>query len=66
MINTPKDKGMNEAINRLKEKVAAEVEQHKGEDVSLEDLEDVSGGWTITYSTDPAQTDKTGASVGEG
>jgi hypothetical protein len=50
MAETP-DKGIGEAINRQKEIVAKEVEQHKVEDV---DLEDVSGGWTITYTTDPA------------
>jgi hypothetical protein len=49
MAETP-DRGIGEAINRQKEIVAKEVEQHKVEDV---DLEDVSGGWTITYTTDP-------------
>jgi hypothetical protein len=48
MAETP-----NEAVNRLKEIVAQEVEQHKPEDV---DLEDVSGGWTISYTTDPPPT----------
>ena len=48
-----KDK-VNEAVARLKDVVGQEVEQHANEDVNLEDLEDVSGGWTITYSTDPA------------
>jgi hypothetical protein len=45
MAETP-----NEAVNRLKEIVAEEVDQHKAEDV---DLEDVSGGWSISYTTDP-------------
>jgi len=47
------DKAVAAAVARQKELVAQEVEQHKDEDV---DLEDVSGGWTITYSTDPAPT----------
>lgn len=54
MANTPSDKGMDEALTRMKEKVAQEVERHKAEDVSLEDLEDVSGGWKITYDTSPS------------
>jgi len=54
MANTPNDK-MDEALARLKEKVAQEVEQHKSEDVTLEDLEDVSGGWKITYDTSPSE-----------
>jgi len=49
-----KDKGIDKsvaaALARQKEMVAKEVEQHKDEDV---DLEDVSGGWTISYTTDP-------------
>ena len=49
-----KDK-INEVVGRLKDKVAQEVETHAGEDVELTDLEDVSGGWHITYSTDPVQ-----------
>jgi hypothetical protein len=53
MAETPKDKGLDEAFARMKEKVAQEVEQHKAEDVDLEDLEDVSGGWKISYETDP-------------
>lgn len=52
-----KDKGIDKtvaaAVARQKEMVAQEVEQHMDEDV---DLEDVSGGWTITYSTDPTPT----------
>jgi hypothetical protein len=55
-----KDKAMDAAmaaVARQREKVAQEVEQHANEDVDLEDLEDVSGGWTITtYGTDPAPT----------
>jgi hypothetical protein len=50
MAETP-DKGVGETVKRLKEIVAQEVDEHKAEDV---DLEDVSGGWTITYVTDPA------------
>ena len=50
MAETPMDKAIREAINQQKEKVAREVGQHKDEDV---DLEDVSGGWTISYTTDP-------------
>lgn len=57
MADTPKDKGLDEAFARMQEKVAQEVEQHKAEDVNLEDLEDVSGGWEITYKTDPATKD---------
>ena len=53
MADTPKDKALDEALAHMKEKVAQEVAQHKDEDVSLEDLEDVSGGWKITYDTDP-------------
>ena len=52
MAETPKDKAIDEAINQQNEKVAKEVDQHKAEDV---DLEDVSGGWTISYTTDPVQ-----------
>lgn len=48
MAETP-----DEAVNRMKEIVAKEVDQHKDEDV---DLEDVSGGWTISYTTDPPPT----------
>jgi hypothetical protein len=50
MAETP-----NEAVNRLKKIVAEEVDQHKVEDV---DLEDVSGGvvWSISYTTDPPPT----------
>lgn len=48
MAETP-----NEAVDRLKKIVAEEVDQHKTEDV---DLEDVSGGWTISYTTDPPPT----------
>jgi len=47
-----KDK-VNEVVARLKDVVAKEVDQHAGEDINLVDLEDVSGGWQITYSTDP-------------
>lgn len=53
MADPTKDTGIEEAISaitRQREMVAQEVEQHKDEDV---DLEDVSGGWTITYTTDP-------------
>ncbi len=46
MAETP-----DEAVDRLKEIVAEEVEEHKAEDV---DLEDVSGGWSVSYTTDPA------------
>ena len=56
MANTPKDKGLDEAFALMKERVAQEVEKHKDEDVALEDLENVSGGWEITYKTTPAQT----------
>jgi hypothetical protein len=49
-----KDK-VNEVVARLKDVVAKEVDQHANEDINLVDLEDVSGGWQITYSTDPAQ-----------
>jgi hypothetical protein len=49
MAETP-GKGIDEAIKRQKEMVAKEVDQHKDEDV---DLEDVSGGWSISYTTDP-------------
>lgn len=55
MADTPKDKGLDEAFARMKEKVAQEVEKHKDEDVSLEDLENVSGGWKITYDTSPTK-----------
>jgi len=52
-----KDKGIDQAVAaavaRQKEMVAQEVELHKDEDV---DLEDVSGGWTISYTTDPTPT----------
>jgi len=54
MSDTPKDKGLDEAFARMKEKVAQEVEQHKDEEVDLGDLEGVSGGeaaWKITYET---------------
>ena len=44
---------VNEVVARLKDVVAQEVEQHADEDINLVDLEDVSGGWQITYSTDP-------------
>jgi hypothetical protein len=53
MADTPMGKGIGEVFAHMKEKVAQEVEQHKDEEVDLEDLEDVSGGWTITYGTDP-------------
>jgi hypothetical protein len=46
MAETP-----DEAVNRLKKIVDEEVDQHKDEDV---DLEDVSGGWSISYTTDPS------------
>jgi hypothetical protein len=49
-----KDK-VNEVVARLKDTVAQEVETHAGEDMQLTDLEDVSGGWHITYSTDPVE-----------
>jgi len=58
MADTSKDKGLDEAFKLMKEKVAQEVEKHKDEDVSLEDLENVSGGWEITYKTTPAQTEQ--------
>jgi len=58
MADTPKDKGLDEVFAIMKEKVAQEVENHKDEDVSLEDLENVSGGWEITYKTTPAQVDQ--------
>jgi hypothetical protein len=55
-----KDMGVGEAVNRVKDLIAREVEQHKDEEVNLEELEDVSGGWTIsTYHTDPSSTDPT-------
>jgi len=47
------DKSRDAAISRQQEKVAQEVEQHKDENVDLGDLEDVAGGWTISYTTDP-------------
>jgi hypothetical protein len=50
-----KDQGIGETINRVKDLITQEVEQHKDEDVDLDDLEDVSGGWKIYY-TDPAPT----------
>ena len=50
MAETPMDKAIRDAITQQQEKVAKEVDQHKDEDV---DLEDVSGGWTISYTTDP-------------
>lgn len=55
MEDTSKDKGLNEAFARMKEKVSQEVERHKDEDVALEDLENVSGGWSITYNTSAQQ-----------
>lgn len=55
MADTSKDKGLDEAFALMKERVAQEVEAHKDEDVSLEDLENVSGGWEITYKTTPNQ-----------
>ena len=55
MADTPRDKGLDEAFARMKEKVAQEVETHKDEDVSIEDLENVSGGWSITYNTSSQQ-----------
>lgn len=48
-----KSKGIAEAVERMKGMVNQEVDQHKGEDVNLEDLEGVSGGWFI-YATDPS------------
>jgi hypothetical protein len=48
-----KDKGIEDGIARLKEQVAQEVAQHADEDINLEDMEDVAGGWEITYKTDP-------------
>jgi len=53
MADAPKDKGIDEAVARLKEQVSQEAAQHADEDVNLEDMEDVSGGWKITYETDP-------------
>jgi hypothetical protein len=47
------DKERDAAISRQKQKVAQEVEQHKDESVDLDDLEDVAGGWKISYTTDP-------------
>ncbi|MFL6236574.1 MAG: hypothetical protein ACJ76N_25820 [Thermoanaerobaculia bacterium] len=44
---------VDEVVARVKGAVTKEVEQHANEDVDLGDLEDVSGGWHITYSTDP-------------
>jgi hypothetical protein len=50
MEDTQKDKGkVQDAVARQTELIAKEVEQHKDEDV---DLEDVSGGWSISYTTD--------------
>jgi hypothetical protein len=49
-----KSKGIAEAVERIKNAVNKEVEQHKDEDVNLEDLEGVSGGWFI-YATDSDQ-----------
>jgi hypothetical protein len=46
-----KSKGIAEAVERMKNRVNQEVQQHKDEDVNLEDLEGVSGGWFI-YATD--------------
>jgi hypothetical protein len=60
MADTSKDKGMDEAFARMKQmqdQIAEEVEQHKGDEVDLGDLENVSGGaeavagWKITYET---------------
>lgn len=53
MTNRPKDEELNEAFTRMQEKVSQQVAEHKAEDIDLEDLEDVSGGWRITYETDP-------------
>jgi hypothetical protein len=47
-----KSRGIAQAVERMKDAVAKEAELHKDEDVNLEDLEDVSGGWAI-YFTDP-------------
>jgi len=44
------DKAVAAAVARQKEMVAQQVEQHKDEDVNLEE---VSGGWSISYTTDP-------------
>lgn len=52
MAETP-GKGVGEAVKRQQELIAEEVDQHQAEDV---DLEDVSGGWGISYTTDPSPT----------
>ena len=54
MADKARDKRIGEAVDRLKESIANEVEQHQDAEVSLEDLEDLSGGWKISYTTDPA------------
>lgn len=52
MGDTQKDKGkVQDALARQHELIAQEVEKHKDEDV---DLENVSGGWSISYTTDPS------------
>jgi len=48
--------GIDAAVAAMKKTVNQEVEQHKGEEFNLDELEDVSGGWKI-YSTDPAPSD---------
>jgi hypothetical protein len=53
MADQEKNPGIEAAVAAMKKKVNQEVEQHKGEEFNLDELEDVSGGWAI-YSTDPA------------
>lgn len=50
-----KEQAVGDAIDRVKNLISQEVGQHKDEDVDLDDLEGVSGGWRI-YNTDPAPT----------
>ena len=49
-----KNPGIDAAVGRMKDEVQKEVEKHKGVDLNLDELEDVSGGWRI-YSTDPVE-----------
>jgi len=49
-----KNPGIDAAVAAMQKKVNQEVEQHKGEEFNLDELEDVAGGWKI-YTTDPLQ-----------
>lgn len=65
-MGNSRDKGVGSdvaaAIARQKEIVAQEIDQHKDEDV---DLEDVSGGWLVSYATDPTPTPTPTPTIGE-